>query len=227
MRSTVAIFIKQLQDTFKNMAVLVQFFVFPGMAFIMTRFVGVEMEGMSDEFFISMFASMFIGMTLISSPAVAIAEDRDNNSLRFLMMSGVKSHQYLMGISGVYMLCALLIGGMFTAMMPELLLSQRLIILASLMLGGVASTLLGAIIGLLSKNGQAATSIGTAVGMFLGFGPMIGMFNERVRRIFSIFYTQNFIFDDFDNITRRLIVILVNIAVLMIVFMFAYGKKRD
>lgn len=61
------------------------------------------------------------------------------------------------------------------------------------MLGAVASTLWGAIIGMIVKNEQAAISLGTTVGMIMGFGPMVAIFNETIVNVFSsIFYTLNF-----------------------------------
>ena len=229
MNSTIAIFIKQLQDIFKNMGVLVQFAVFPMMAFIMTRLVDIpDNELFTDATYITMFASMFVGMSLLSSTATTIAEDREKKSLRFLMMAGVKSHEYLLGIGGVYLVCALVVGSLFTILMPGLSLFQGLIMLASLLLGAAASILCGASIGMMSKNEQEAISIGTAAGMFLGFGPMIANFNETVERLFSIFYTMNFIYDDFNaaNTVRRFTIILANIAVFALMFVFIYSKQE-
>lgn len=229
MNSTTAIFIKQLQDIFKNMGVLVQFIIFPGMAFVMTRFVELP-DGIPDETFIAMFASMFVGMSLIGATATVIAEDREKKSLRFLMMAGVKSHEYLLGIGGVFLACALVISNIFTIMMPDFSILERLIMLTSMMLGAVASILFGASIGMLCKNEQAAISAGTAAGMFLGFGPMIANFNENkaVERIFNTFYTMNFIYEDFntDDIIRRIAIILANITVLAVVFAWAYSKQE-
>ena len=226
MRITTAIFIKQSNDIFKNMGVLVQFIVFPGMAFVMTQLVDMNLADLSDSFFISTFASMFIGMTLISASATAIAEDREKKSLCFLMMAGVKSHQYLMGVGGVFLVFTLIVGSTFAVMMTELSIVERLFMLVSLILGAIASIFFGAIIGMISKNEQSAVSLGTAVGMFMGFGPMIATFNETVRKIFSIFYTMNFIYYDFytTDITRQLIVLSVNIVVLAIVFAWVYRK---
>ena len=81
---------------------------------------------------------------------------------------------------------------------------------------------------MISKNEQSAVSLGTAAGMFIGFGPMIAEFNENVGRIFSIFYTRNFIYYGFytDDIARRIMVILVNIAVLMLIFTWVYSKRK-
>ena len=174
MRITTAIFIKQSNDILKNMGVLVQFIVFPGMAFVIVQLVDMDLDGLSDSFFISTFASMFIGMTLISASATAIAEDREKKSLRFLMMAGVKSHQYLMGVGGVFLVFTLIVGSTFAAIMPELSIVERLFMLVSLMLGAIASILLGAVIGMLSKNKQESRKKRNIASWFAeGFGAVL------------------------------------------------------
>ena len=229
MNSAGAIFIKQFQDILKNSGVLIQFIMFPGMAFMMTRVASVP--GTPDSFFITMFAGVFIGMTLIGAVAIAIAEDRGNNSLRFLLMAGVKSHEYLLGIGGVIFVGALAVGSVFTIMMPDLSIIESLIMLASLTLGGVASVLLGGIIGMLSKNEQAAVSMGMAVGSLVGFGPMIANFSadETLESVFGIFYTMNFVYDNFRvaDVFPRFGIILTNVMVLAVAFAWVYGKQES
>lgn len=231
MNSAIAIFIKQLQDILKNSGVLVQFVIFPGMAFMMTHVVELpDAPGMSEAFFVNMFAGVFIGMTLIGTAAIAISEDREKNSLRFLLMAGVKSHEYLLGIGGVVFACALVVNVSFAIMTPDISMIQSLIMLASMMLGAVASIIFGAIIGMLSKNEQAATSVSMAAGSFLGFGPMIAAMsgNETLENLFRVFYTMNLVSDDFRtvDILQRIGIILANIMVLAFVFAWVYGKQK-
>ena len=226
MRSASAIFIKQVQDILKNKGVLLQAISFPVMAFVLTNFVELPHD-IPDTMFISLFAIMFIGLVIISNSATIIAEDRERKCLRFLMMAGVKSHQYLTGIGGVLLLFSLAVGAIFAAMMPGFTLIERLIFLGSLMLGAVASILLGAIVGMLAKNEQSSISLSMTVGMFMGFGPMVAAFNETTGRLFSIFYTMNFIyhFGAYANMNRSLTIIMINIVVLALVFAWVYKKR--
>jgi ABC-2 type transport system permease protein len=232
MTSSIAIFIKQFQDFYKNAGVFLQFTIFPVMAFLMTYVVDIPdmPNDMQGAYFSNMFAGMFVGMTLVNVVAVAIAEDRGRNSLRFLLMAGVKSHEYLLGIGGVAFVCALATNSLFTIMMPGISLTQGLIMLASLMLGAIASVLIGAILGLSAKNEQAATSYSMAAGMFLGFGPMIANLsgNEAMEKIFRLFYTMNFVSENFDapNIFQRLATTGINILVLSAAFAWVYGKQN-
>jgi ABC-2 type transport system permease protein len=96
------------------------------------------------------------------------------------------------------------------------------------MMGAAASIMLGAAIGMLSKNQQAATALSMPIAMILGFTPMIASFNKTVEKYASILYTQqlNVIVNDFSaNFTKALLVIGANMIVLTVFFMIAYTKK--
>ncbi|MDR0373557.1 MAG: ABC transporter permease [Nitrososphaerota archaeon] len=227
MRSAKAIFIKQLQDTFKNRMILIQFAMFPIMAFVMTELVAKANDGIPNNMFVTMFAAIFVGMTPLVMTNSAIAEDREHKSLRFLVMAGVKPYEYLLGIGGfVLVVCSLasvvfgLIGG-FAGM-------EFVKFVSVLILGSVASILLGSIIGILSKNQQAATAVGTPVFMILAFTPMIASFNETIEKAADIFYTQqiNVLVNDFSvGVTKPFLIIMANIAILLVLFILAYKKK--
>ena len=232
MNSAGAIFMKQLQDLLKNSGVLVQFVIFPFMAFMMTHLVTIDMGGAFPEsFFITTQAAMFVGMTLISTTATAIAEDREKNSLRFLLMAGVKSHEYLLGVGGVIFVCAMVINILFVIMMPGISIIESLTMFASMMLGTTASILLGATIGMKSENEQVAISMSSAAGMFLGFGPMIATLsgNETLDRVFGLFYTKNFVYEDIrtTGALQSFGVILANVVVLAVAFAWVYGKQES
>ena len=92
-----------------------------------------------------------------------------------------------------------------------------------------ASVMLGATIGLLSKNQQAATAFSMPVAIILGFTPMIANFNETIKKVADVLYTQqlNVIVNDFyANFAKAMLVIGVNLVVLLLFFVIAYKKKR-
>jgi len=231
LNSAIAIYIKQFQDILKNSGVLSQFIVFPVMAFMMTYIVDVSMPGMPESFFIDQFAAMFVGMALIGATATVIAEDREKNALRFLMMAGVKSHEYLLGIGGTFFTLATFGCIAFALMMPNVSIIAMLLMLASLMMGALASIFLGAAIGMVSKSEQEAISYGSLAGLVAGFGPMIANMsgNKTLERIFRVLYTMNFID---DNATRletlhSLGIIFVNIIVFATAFAWVYSKQES
>ena len=76
MNNIIAIFKKQLKDTLKNKAVLIQFVMFPIMTLIMNN--AVKMQDMPENFFVNLFATMYIGMVPLTSMASIISEEKEN-----------------------------------------------------------------------------------------------------------------------------------------------------
>jgi len=227
MRSIKAIFIKQAKDMLKNFSVLTMFIVFPLVAFVMTALTSGRLEGVPDSMFTTQMASIFIGMSLIMSSAGIIAEDRENKSLRFLVIAGVKPHSYLLGIGGVVLIASFITSIAF-GFIGRFNKNEFMSFMLIMMSGSAASILLGATVGIFSKNQQAAAGLSMPLAMVLGFGPMAAQFNEYAEKVFSIFYTQqiNVVVNNFsDGISKPLTVIWINIAVLSVLFALAYGKK--
>jgi len=229
MNSAKAIYIKQLRDVMKNFGVLIQFILYPAMTFMMTNLIG-PMPGLPDSHFVTMFAGMFVGMGLVSAIAPAIAEDRERNSLRFLLMAGVKSHEYLMGIGGVFLTFSLAGCVAFALLMPNASIMQMLVMTLSMFLGCIASILLGATVGMMSKNEQEAISISSLMGLVISFGPFIANMsqNDTLMRVFRVFYTMNFVYTEVrtEDALESFGIILVNVVVLSAAFTWAYGKSN-
>ena len=228
MRIIIAVFIKQAKDMFRNPSVLIMFVLFPAVAFIMTTFVEIpENEFVKGNMFVTMMASVFAGMGLITAVAGAIAEDIERRSLRFLVIAGVKPHQYLLGIGGFFLLAATVTSLIFALIgrFTGAEFAKFLIIMVS---GTAASILLGATIGMWSKNAQAAGGLAMPFAVIVGVAPMIAGFNETVEKFAGILYTQqiNVIVNDFEaGMVKPLAVIGANIAVLTVLFVIAYRKK--
>jgi len=227
MRSTQAIFIKQLRDIFKNRMVLIQFIVFPLIAFVFTEVVAKPNDSISNNMFVTIFAGIYAGMTILTTTAGMISEDRERKSMRFLVMAGVKPHQYMLGIGGVMMVMSLLVSVVF-GFMGGFYGMDFVKFVAALMLGAIASVLLGAAIGIVSKNQQAATAMAMPLGMLLGFTPMLAMFNETVKKYASVFYTMqvDVLVNDFAaSFMKSAFVILANAVVFAVLFTVAYKVK--
>ena len=225
MRSIKAIFTKQATDLLKSPMALVMFLVFPAVAFIMTNF--VDVEDVPPNMFVTMMAAIFAGMGLITAVSDSIAEDIERRSLRFLVIAGVKPYQYLIGTGGFF-----LIAGTVTAIVFALIgyfnIEETFKFLIIMITGLAASVLLGATIGIYSKNRQMATSLGMPAALIVGFVPMLANFNETIERFAGVLYTQqiNVIVNDFStSLWRPLLVIIANITVLTVLFIAAYKKK--
>jgi len=245
MNSTKAIFKKQFKGTVKNPETLIQFMMFPLMAFLMGFFTNVDFEGygLPQEIIdamaanmpnlATMMATMFAGMALIPTVAGIIAEDIEKKSLRFLVMAGVKPSAYLVGVGGVILFVSL-----FTSFAFGFVASfsglDLLIFIAALMSGITASVVLGATIGILTKNQQAATAVSMPIAMAIGFGPMAAQFNDTVARVLHVLYTQqlNVVADYLNGVQgiatplwQSFAIIWGNVAVLGVLFIIAYRKK--
>jgi ABC-type Na+ efflux pump permease subunit len=225
MRSTVTIFKKQSKDMFKNPSVLVMFIVFPIVALVMTAV--IDVESLPPNMFVTIMASIFAGMGLITSSASIIAEDIEQKSLRMLVIAGVKPHHYLLGVGGFLLLAGTVTSVVFS-LIGDFTMDETIKFLAVMITGVAASVLLGLAIGMFSKNQQAATAIGMPVATIIGFTPMVAQFSETIEKLSDFLYTQqiNVIVNDFSKgLFKPLLVIALNIAVFAVLFVIAYKKK--
>ena len=211
----------------KNPMVLVMFIIFPAVALVMTQLIAKSNDDIPNNMFVTMMSAIFAGMGLITSASGIIAEDIERKSLRFLIIAGVKPYQYLIGTGGFLLLAGAVTSVAF-ALIGDFNAMETVKFLTVMIASTAASIILGAAIGMLSKNQQAATSLGMPIAMLLGFAPMIAAFNETVKKFAGVLYTQqmNVIVNDFSvSMVKPLLVIAVNIAVFTILFIIAYKKK--
>jgi len=194
----------------------------------MTNLIDIDVEGFPNpNMFVTMMAAIFAGMGLITAVSDAIAEDIERKCLRFLVIAGVKPHQYLLGTGGFFLLAGTVTSVVF-ALIGSFTMQETVKFLAIMVSGVAASILLGATIGIYAKNRQTATALGMHAAVLVGFTPMIANFNEAVERFAGVLYTQqiNVIVNDFSvGLWRPLLVIAGNIAVLAALFVAAYKKK--
>lgn len=227
MKNIKAIFMKQILDTVKNKTVFIQFFMFPIMSIIMEN--TIKIEDMPEHFFAKLFAVMFIGMAPLACMSAIISEEKEKNTLRALMMSGVKPVQYLVSI-GVYIF-VMCMGGtvVFTILCgyKGIELAIFLFLMAS---GIVLSELTGAVIGIFCSNQMAATSLTLPIMMIFSFVPMLSMFNESVKKIAGIIYSQQ-ISDMINGIgasgisLNNVLVIAAEFIIQFALFAVVYRKK--
>ncbi len=225
MNNSLIIVKKELKDTLKNLSVLIQFVLFPVFTLIFENV--IQVPDMQELFFTKLFSSMYIGMAPIVSVASIIAEEKEKNTLRVLLMANVKSWQYLLGV-GIYvwMLC------MFGSCVMATTLSSEDVPRYLIIMGiGVAiSVVLGSCIGILAKNQMSATSITVPVMLILAFAPMLSMFNNTIKKFSTYLYTQqlNIILDDMSLIdisAKTCVILLINIVLFIMIFICSFSKK--
>ena len=228
-RHSRAIFKKQVLDTIKNSSVLLQFVLFPILAFILTTTIAASNENLPSDYFIKMFSSMYIGM----SPAVAIggiiAEEKEKGCLRSLFMNNVKPTEYLLGVASyVFLMCCL--GVVILALASNYDSKQLLTYFIIMILGIICSLLLGATIGITSSNQMAAHSTIIPITMVIAFLPLISLFNEKFQSVSKYLYSQQ-ASDMMEHLdihaihSDQILIFGVNILILLLCFIYFYRKK--
>ena len=222
-----AILWKQLKDTLKNKAVLIQFIMFPVMTVIMEN--AISIQGMQEHFFANLFAVMYVGMAPLTCIASIISEEKEKNTLRVLQMCNVKAFAYLLG-NAIYIVSVCMLGSLVIGLAGGYKGFDLLTFILILFVGNIISLVLGAAIGVASKNQMMATSLTMPVMMVLSFLPMLSMFNDTIRKIAKYFFTQqlNILINTIGNITvgkDTIIILLSNMVLIGVIFMVSYRKS--
>lgn len=228
MNRTIAIMKKQLKDTLKNKVTLIQFVLFPVLAFLFTEFVAKADADLPDNYFMTLFATMYVGFVPLINMTSIISEEREKKSLRMLVMSNVKPFEYLIGV-GSYVLLLCTVGGIAFGLTGGYSGMELLRFELIMILGTLASLLMGSAIGIFSKNQGAANALAMPLAMITAFLPMIAMFNEKFSSIAKVLYTQqiNYMVNDMSasNFTSdRFIIIGANMLLFLLAFIFIYSK---
>ena len=227
MKNIAVIFKKQIRDTLKNKMVLIQFLMFPVLVVIFENV--VKIEDMPEHFFVKLFAVMFVGMAPLTCMSAIIAEEKEKNTLRVLLMSNVKPAEYLVGVgSYVFVMCSA--GMAVFAVVGGYSGTELVRFIAAMSAGIILSELTGAVIGIFSRNQMTATSISVPVMMLFAFLPMLSMFNDTIKSVAQVTYSQQIseLINDIGHSgiqAESLIVIAVNFALAVILFTVAYKRK--
>lgn len=215
---------KQIRDTFKNKAILIQFIMFPALTVIMEQ--AVKIDGMPEHFFVRLFAVMYIGMAPLVSMSSVISEEKEQNTLRVLLMSNVKPGEYLIGI-GFYIWVICMLGACVFGICGQFKGSAWVSFMLIMAVGILVSILIGAAIGTWSKNQMTATSVTVPVMMVFSFLPMLSMFNADIKRIAKVTYSQQLqlLLGQTEWSAESVAVILLNMMVAAALFWAAYRKS--
>ena len=227
MRNISAVLLKQMKETLKNKTILIQFLMFPVMTIIMET--AIKMEDMPEHYFAKIFAVMFVGMAPLSCLSAIISEEKEKDTLRALMMSNVKPFQYLIGV-GFYVWLMCMAGAAVFAVCGGYEGMDFCVFMLIMSVGILLSSLTGAAIGVFSKNQMAATSVTVPVMMIFSFLPMLSMFNESIKNIARITYSQQMSIlingiGTVDIKAESTLVIAVNFLVMALLFAVVFRKK--
>ena len=228
MKNTIIIYRKQLKDTKKNVALWIQFVMFPVMAAIMEN--SIRVEGMPEHFFVGMFTVMHGGMAPLTVSAAIISEEKEKNTLRMLLFANVKPLEYLCGTGG-FVFTACMAGGVAFGFLGGYT-GEKLLLFCLIMAAGIlASMLFGAAIGVWSRTQIAATAVMTPVMMVFAFLPMLAMFNQTIEKIADIAYSQHIqlLMNSLNAGTpaeaKNVIAIDANVMIAAVLFGIAYRRR--
>ncbi len=223
-----AILWKQLKDTIKNKAILIQFIMFPLMTIIMQN--AMNMQDMPPHFFVNLFGIMYVGMASLTSIAAIIAEEKEKNTLRVLKMCNVRAFEYLIG-NAIYIIVICMIGSLIMGLTGGYTGIDLLRFMLIMFVGHICSFLLGATIGLVSKNQMVATSITVPVMMVLSFLPMLSMFNETIKKFSKFLFSEQLylLVNHLEQIKitwETGVIMIGNIILIIAAFLIIYKKDN-
>lgn len=227
MRNICAVFLKQINETFKNKTILIQFVLFPAFALIMEN--AIKLQDMPEHFFVKLFAVMFVGMAPLTCMSSILSEEKEKNTLRALLMSNVKPVQYLSGVgSYIWLMC--MAGSVVFAICGQYRGKELAAFLLIMAAGILLSILVGAAIGVFSRNQMTATSITIPVMMVFSFLPMIATFNEKIAKFAKITYSQqiSILINNINGAAiemENVVILLANLFAAIVLFLSAFYRK--
>lgn len=219
-----AILWKQLKDTIKNKAILIQFLMFPCMTMIMEH--SISIQGMPEHFFSNLFAIMYVGMAPLTTMSAIISEEKEKNTLRVLKMCNVNALEYLTG-NAIYIVFICMLGSLAIAFAGGYKGVKLLTFLLIMLIGHTISMFAGAAIGVFSKNQMTATSLTVPVMLVCSFLPMLSMFNDTIGKAAKYFYSEQLyrLLNQPGTIeigTETIIILGINVVFILGCFILAY-----
>lgn len=220
-----AVLINQFKDTLKNTQVLVLFVVYPIIAAVMITSMGEQ-----TDFFISIFAAMHMIFTPLVTTASIMAEEKEKNTLRVLIMAGIRPVEYLLSIGGFVFLCTLLTGSSFL-LLGEYSVETGISTMLCMGIGCLCSIVLGLTIGGIAPNMMSANAIAVPVSMVLSFLPMIANFNNTVGKFAKYTYGQQIGYflqnpEGYKLTAESVVIIAINFLLCAIAFTYVFRRNR-
>jgi len=234
MRRTRALFKKEIKSLLKNTNVLLMCMLPVLFSIIYSKiFTG---NGTDDQLgridILIMCVSMNLVLVASFVIAMLIAEEKEKNTLRTLMLSGVSSLEFLSGkviitflVSEIINIVMYFIIGIEPTHLGIYILLTTLVVLSMIEIG--------AVIGIFSPNQMATGVVGMPVLMILLMIPLFANLNETLKKIAKLLpnYNMNVMLEKIfkgETIgvesTYNITVILIWIIIAAVAFMFAYRK---
>ncbi len=225
-RKIKAIFIKEFKDAFKSNKIVFMFLLFP----VFTYFLAFVMKGNAGSNPL-IFLMMHISMVPVMVTAALIAEEKDKNTLKVLILSNVRPMQYLIGVGSFVFIINIITSCLFLPLLHlQLVFIPKFLIVISI--GMLCSTILGAIVGMIVKGGANIAAATLPVSIVFAIFPLLasGSGNPFLAMVAELLYSGQLvtiIFDVANNFTFiRLLIMILNAVFFLIVFTLVYNNKK-
>lgn len=223
-----ALFKLGIQDLLKNINVFIYVLLPLGFALLYSN-LGFE----SKEYLFSLCVLVNIAMIPITLMGTIIAEEKEKNTLRTLMLNDVKGSEILLAKALICMLFVL-INNIIIYFIIKLPMSNFLVYQGITLFVGIAVIFFGAFVGLIAKNQMSAGLLSLPF-MFLLMMPLFTkMFNNNIANKISSLLPTDAMMIILDNITKNeislstiglpFLVIIVWFSLSFLFFNFTYKK---
>lgn len=179
LRKVIALFKKDMKDTSKNVNVMI-LLVLPLLFTFLYQFIDLGGEGMPKEFILFISVLMNLCLVPVSFLSMIIAEEKEKNTLRTLMLSNVSAGDFLLSKSLVTFLYMQVVNLLIFFIIGQDM-STLLSFLGITTISSFCMIFIGAVAGLVSKD-QMSTSLVTVPFMLIFLIPP--MF-EAINPIFA------------------------------------------
>lgn len=217
-----SILVKEREDIFRNKRMLLIMFLFPIMYWIMSQ---ATKELFANEG--SAFVLMHIILVPIMIMASIVAEEKEKSTLKLLILSGVNTLEYIIGIMIIIMMCIIL--GLLAfecqgALRVDLNVHDVIIILFCT----ACSMTIGGIIGVAVPNQMSVGPVAVPVILIIFFMPVISIFQPKYKCITGLFYSSvvHDILKGSEITIERIGILALNFIVIAIFFSILFNRKR-
>lgn len=225
---------KEVKSLFRNWNVLLMCLLPVIFSFMYTKiFSGIETsEGVNKYELLSMCLGMNLVLIAGFMIAMLIAEEKEKNTLRTLMLSGVTPLEFLTGkvvitflVSEILNILIFYIVGMDSAYIGKFILITSFVV--------ISMVEIGAVIGIMVPNQMAAGTLGMPILMFFLMVPLFSSFSKKIELIAKVLPNHNMnlmfkkVFSGAEIGTgeiKNIAIILIWIIIAGVIFVYTYNK---
>ncbi len=221
-----ALFRKDIKDIFKNSQSLLMILL-PIVFTLLYRYISLGGEHMDQSFVMATGLLMNLSLVPISAMSMMIAEEKEKNTLRTLMLSNVSAGEFLISKALVIYLIT-----QFVSLIIYFLSGASAISFVRFFFGTsftcLCLMLFGSIIGILSKNQMTTGTMSAPFALILLIPAIFGQVDEGFAKYarFTPTFAMLEILGSEGSIWFPLAVLLVWAAIAALLFTVIYRKKR-